>query len=490
MNYRLILVLLLSINVYSQEFKSISDSTPLSIEYILDKTNQMPLYVHVQGKTDDMSTAHIYPSYHGTSFPIHGLYPNQTNIITIRCGTNKKIYYKIKTKEIIIHGKKKIITLNTKINKDLLGQTDIYNQDMFFVSMPNNNYILGFDRQGDIRYAYHQSDKHYVMRMEFDKDILSFRLINSNQYYQQIDLMGNFIFNKKMNVHHEAIPYKNGELILANSEWGWEDAVFMLDSNQKIIKKYLIGDTIRAVALLKDLAIINQVIFDEYNIYTNNGKPKRIDWAHANSLVYDEKLDRLYISLRHQGLLAINMSEWKLEWFFVDDGLKIKNGLKYSEKPITSKYISQIPSLIPYRMRSEQKNGEPRGQHALFLRKNGNLLMFDNQADTKINTNGSRIIEYQFCTNMIAKIINEFRTIQKNYARFVSDVDLTGNNYQNKLILFGFGKPRRIIEIDSNNKILFDLEINTRGVLYRVDKYPLYPHMNPKLKYSLDYISK
>lgn len=484
--YSSLIVLAISKN-FAQKLTGISDSTPLSIEYILDKTNTMPVLIYVQGKTKHMSIAHKYPPYYGTKFAIHGLYPNYTNKIFIQYGTNKIRQFNVKTKAIVIYAQNgKIMPLMTQLKKDYLPVSDIYNHDLFFTSLPNNNYILGFDRMGDIRYVFHQLDKHYIMRMELLTNTITFRLINSNQYYQQIDLMGHFIFNERMKVHHESIPYQDGEIILANSQWGWEDSVFILDHNRKIKKTLLIGDAIRKVVAAEDLPLLNQVIFDNKNIYTNQGKLTRVDWGHANSIAYDKNLDRLYVSLRHQGLLAINMDTWTLEWFLANDNLNIKAGTTYARKPAHSRYLSEIPSLAFYRIRTEGE--EPKGQHALFLRKNGNILMFDNQEGSDINTNGSRIVEYHFGNGRHATIAYEYHTPERNYARFVSDIDLTEN--LNKIILFGYGNPRRILEIDSNDNILFDLEINTKSILYRVDKFPLYPYSDPNKKYSLDYIEK
>ncbi|MGL4366950.1 MAG: aryl-sulfate sulfotransferase [Brevinemataceae bacterium] len=525
----LLMSLFVNTNVYTQQ-KADSDivrqestdivlnpygTTPLSAAYKLEKVNKDPIFITVRGKRSEYSVFHEFPERYGKEIPIHGLYANHENIVTIKHGENPARIFYIKTPPLKIFSSGNTpLKLEAKIKTDVLETACISNQDLYFVSIPNNNMIAGYDRTGEIRYVYKGEDsgsKIYVMRMERDEKQVFFRMIDDNKFYQTMDLLGKPITRHKLRVHHEAVPYSSDcELILANSKWGWEDSVWIINTNPprdpdrpkrkpnaQIVNKLLIGDAIRKVVKPQDLPILNQVIYDDNNVYeyvnpkatNNNAKPKkvRIDWAHANSLVYDKVNDRLYISLRHQGIIAIKMSTWTLQWFMTDEKLKIQAGTKYGEKPKESKYLIDVPSLKPYRMNTTMFNGNPKGAHSLLLKKNGNLLLFDNQADELKNPGGSRVIEYNIDErNMIARVIKQFNTIDFTYSRLVSDVDISGDFHENRLILFGNSTPKRIMEVGVNNNILFDMIINTPAIFYRVDKYPLYPYSGFGKKYSID----
>lgn len=100
--------------------------------------------------------------------------------------------------------------------------------------------------------------------------------------------------------------------------------------------------------------------------------------------------------------------------------------------------------------------------------------MFDNQGNEDTNLDGSRYVEYQITGthgNYIAKKVYEYRNTSL-YSRIMSDVDFTGENYQNLLLTYAF--PIAIIlEIEKNSKKeLFKL--NLPFMTYRVDKMPLY----------------
>lgn len=483
-------------------FNSIG-STPLSAIYRLSQTNQVSIHLLVKGKDPSMDLSVSFPVGYGTEFPVHGLYPNYTNIVIIKQDNDISQCYRLVTKKLdippamktgndavdkMIEGK---VEINTDILVNKLSPTDPFNQDFYFVSLPLNGGVIAFDKKGDIRYRYFLPDlKTTMMRMEYDKGQIVMLLIDEYEYYQKVDLLGRVFFREKMSVHHEAVPYINGqELILGNSKWGWEDMIFILDENKKIVEKLSLGDAIRLVTDTEDLSLLDQLIFDDRNIFINEKEEKqRIDWAHMNSLVYDENTHMVYLSLRHLGIVAVRMIDWTMVWFMADENLKIDAGFAYGMKPKNSLYLTDIPSLQQYRIAIKDfQNPYPKGQHALLLRKNGNLMMFDNQGDEITNNQGSRIVEYQLNPNKTAKVVREYYNPDRNYARLVSDIDLSGNNHENLLMIYGFGKVKRIMEIGSDDTILFDMQIKSKTPFFRVDKFPLYPYSDNSKKYSVDY---
>ena len=462
--------------------------TPLSAVLILPKTNNVPITIIVQGKEKEHSIGTVYPANYGTELPIHGLYEGYTNRVVIRQEDSFR-KYKIVTAKLNLKNSNQsnaMMPVETKVLRNLLPPDSVFDYDLYFSSLPNVNDIIAFDKKGDIRYLYHnKNEKPTMMRIETDNKNIFLVYVTNHKKYIKKDLLGNLVFSKQYDVHHESVDISaEKEVILGNSRWGWEDVLFELDKD--VVKILSLGDLIREAASKEDQKLLEKLIYDDKNIYQFERKDKRIDWAHANSLVYDEENDRLFVSLRHQGVIAIKYKEWKLEWFLADDELKIVEGVAYGHIPEGSLYLKDIPSLQKYRMNAPKKFG-PRGQHALFLKKNGNMILFDNRAQGRENTNGSRVLEYSFDHKAKkAKVVREFVDKNRSYSQYVGDIDLSGPKSENWLIFYGHSYPRRIMEVSPKNKVLFDMEIQMSGMLYRVDKFPLYPYRNKKKKYTLD----
>lgn len=474
--------------------------TPLSALYKTGQTNQESITIVLKGKDED-DMAIYFPEAYGTEFPIHGLYSEHTNTLTIQHGSSRPKVYQIAVGKILITNKshpsekpspKTPISLKAQTIVDTFPKNTLYDQDFYFTGSPNGHEIMGFDRKGNLRYLYQNvKEKPTLMRMEHDDKNVYFLYTSDNKVYLKRDLMGNIVFRQKMDAHHESTPYENGEeLILGNSRWGWEDAIFLLGPDKKIKRKLLIGDVLRRAISVEDQALLKKLVYDDKNILTNKGKPRRIDWAHANSLVYDSDQKMLYISLRHQGVLAIKLPKLELEWFLANETLKTGGGFAYGKKPEDSLYLTDIPSLQKYRL-SILNEDAPKGQHSLLIKKNGNLLMFDNRSNGAKNTNGSRVIEYQIDPkNRRAYMVNVFQDRTKTYSRYVGDVDLTGDNLENWLIFYGNHNPKKIYELDPWQNILFHMEFPVPGIWFRVEKFPLYPYRSKDKKYSADYTDK
>lgn len=475
-----------------------NDLTPLSAIAELPDVNTEPIMIVVVGKTKETSIGVVYPAGFGDELPIHGLYEDYTNKVIIKVGNKPNRRFAIITKKQEFTTKPmptedgpredRPFTVSNTVNIDTLPPSQIFNNDLYFTSFPNAYYMMGFDRTGELRYVYYHPNEHpSMMRMEQDGTNVYMLYTSDNKFYVKRDLLGNEIFKKRYNVHHEVVPYTDGkELALGNSEWGWEDAIYELDKDKNLSKVRFIGDAIRKVTDSNDNHLLNNMLYDYNNIYITNDRATRVDWAHANSLVYDKQSDLLYVSLRHLGVLAIQYESWELKWFLVDETLKTAQGLKYGQKPRESIYLTDIPSLQKYRLKTGRRNS-PRGQHALLLKPDNEILLFDNRSRGPKNPRGSRVVLYKIDTNnMTANIVREFVNEQRSYSRYVGDVDLSGDNHQNWLIYYGFAHPRRVVEVDSNNKVLFDMIIDSGSLSYRIDKFPLYPYRNKNKKYSED----
>ena len=456
--------------------------TPLSAVYKLDKINTEPITVRVLGKTEDMDIAHTYPANYGTELAIHGMYPNYNNTIIIE---SREI--NIKT-NIMTRPLDKPVTVD--INRTEFVTGDPFNQDLYFLF--ERVYLVAVDMKGEVRYFINTSKVHPEYRVSYTD--------NKIQMYAPEgikDLLGqhtvNFALDRRN--HHDAIPYKENFLVLANSQWGVEDRLIETTASGTIIDDKTFGSLFRPIVKAfndpVETAKMNKIIYDDEN-HLDGAK----DWAHANSLVYDEDTDILYFSLRNQAVIAVDYSEWKLLWWMADNTLDTIHG----GVPNRGMNFKDLDSLAPYRVKGAGEDDGPKNQHALLLRKNDNgrlnLAMFDNQGDTDADPNnlGSRYVEYAITGdhgNWTATVAHEYRdpnpiSSRIVYSRIMSDVDLLPNN--KVLILSAIGSTIREVDLTTKD-VKFDMTFNL-GWVYRADKMPLYPYQDQTKVYSIDYNEK
>ena len=185
---------------------------------------------------------------------------------------------------------------------------------------------------------------------------------------------------------------------------------------------------------------------------------------------YDEANDILYLSVRSLAIMAVDYSEWELIWYMADDTLDTME----SYNPY-GRYLKDLKSFDPYKVLGDGNTDGPKSQHALFLISTNVIAMFDNQGDEDENPNGSRYVEYKITGshgNWKAEKIYEYKTADKLYSHYISDVDyLTNGN-----ILLDFGNNSQIMEVNKETKeVLYQLKfgLKTWGI-YRIDKMPFY----------------
>lgn len=311
----------------------------------------------------------------------------------------------------------------------------------------------------------------------------------------ETDLLGQKILFFNRAVHHDQTKKGNNYIVLDESEWGWEDVIEERTPQGEIVKTIAFGDILRKEAkTAEETNMIHRLIYDDKNIYHKNGNLKRTDYIHLNSVVYDDKTDILYLSSRHHGVFAVEYNTLSLLWWMADDSLKTKRGIGYGQIVPESLQLQDIPFLQAKRMYTSKGKG-PKNQHSLFLRKNGNLLMFDNRGDEEHNIQGSKVIEYSF-SGLSAAVVREFVHPEKVYARITSDVDVLPDS--NILVFYASSSPLRVTEVDAANNIVFDMTFNMKvnmdglenfedvNIAYRADKMPLYPYKDENKKYSIE----
>ena len=449
---------------------------PLSAIYRIESVNSVPITVTVKGLYGEPDIIHTYPAGYGTEFEIHGMFPESQNTIIVDDG-GRIITKNVGIGNLSIDGNIIQKKYDVEIN-NLPEEKYKNNPDLYFIGNSTGAIgTYGISRNGYIRYALLNI---YQSRISKENNNI---IIYPEHHNDLKYLSGNFYVKVQINQHHDTIKVGNNYIYLANSQWGIEDRLIEINQNGRVIRDLNFGTLIKDIVKANgnqqnEVDILNKIVFDENNIHRNSsGQQIATDWFHANSLVYDSSSDTLYVSSRNRGVLAIDYSEWKLIWWMADKTLQTIVDIN-SDTPIGfipyDVHFKDLPSLEPYRVKGDGIDDGPKNQHALFLHKNGNLGMFDNQGDEDANPNGSRYVEYQITGShgkYTAQKIYEYRD-PSLYSRVTSNVILPGENYQNILIAYGYPNGR-ILEFEKNSKnILFKLVVPY--FLYRVDKMPLY----------------
>ena len=287
---------------------------------------------------------------------------------------------------------------------------------------------MGVSRNGNLRYVNYSN---FYLTNEIPKVINEDNDIVIYDTMGISDLLGNAkldVLNLNIGVHHDVIRKKSDSnyIMLANSQWGVEDRICEVDSNGNLIRDLYVGDLIKKIVNKNgneaEKEYLKKLIFDEDNKYYSIGRKKDfpMDWAHCNSLVYDEGNDILYMSVRSLAVMAVDYSEWELIWYMADDTLDTME----SYNPY-GRYLKDLKSFDPYKVLGDGNTDGPKSQHALFLVSTNVIGMFDNQGDEDINPNGSRYVEYKITGShgsWKAEKVYEYKTENKLYPKKLKNI--------------------------------------------------------------------
>ncbi len=433
------------------------------------------LTIHVQGKTDDMTISHTFAAGQG-DYIILGVYQNYTNTVYVH-DENSNIV------DTLTYVTARIEHPTATVTKDELGnEGDSFNRDLYFMGKGSGGTVYGYDKKGELRYI--NSSILHLHRVFYSETGMYFAhkngIFSINENKTSIDF---YVAN-----HHDSIPYNNGYLSAGYSDVGICDTVVELNSYGGLEKTNFVGDLFWDTVMDISGDITNITDTPSYNklkqiIYDrHNPRGTQTDWAHINSLVYDEGV--LYMSLRNQAVVAAKYPEWELLWWMADDTLKTLHG----GVPNTNCHFMKVESLQEYRVQGAGTNDGPKNQHALFLHSDGDLAMFDNQGDEATSTTGSRYVRYKITEASgiwSAEKTDEYRD-PNVYSRYMSDVDILANGN----LLINYANANVLREVDLGTKtVKFEMKFNGLNS-YRADKMPLYPYDDKTKSYSIDYNEK
>lgn len=260
--------------------------------------------VTVFGKEDSENITYTVKEDNYHHIPIMGLYPEQKNKIKIEL-LNKKNKVTRKRTFFITTGKLKgkssgIQVVHQKKSPDdfLYHLTLVYGGD-------DGVFPYVFDRKGDIRFSFSMVPKTYGFRpvcggryLFLDKSVTRHTDTNPTSVHMyEVDQMGRFItkYNIAKGAHHDFCKLDNGNYaVISNS----------FDNNT-------IEDTVIEVEH-ETGAVVNEVWLKDYVDDCFVDSP---DWAHINTLEYNNHEKTLMVCLRNlHAVIKLNYETKKLEW--------------------------------------------------------------------------------------------------------------------------------------------------------------------------------
>ena len=416
--------------------------------------------------------------------PVFGLYQDYENKVVISLiGEDDNTFIT----DTLLFQTEKIIKINPIIqvlqrDRSRMGSGSFHLVSSLSWFSPTVVYM--FDDYGEIRWLVDYTDHHMLGVLFYDVGVE--QLKNGNLYFgdlvrdriYEVDFFGRVVNLWEMpgfEFHHNVREKPNGNFLLTARQNGstHQNGKPTIDDFILEIERS-IGDIIH-VWDLKDYLDENRIALGNWP--GNN----EIDWAHSNSVEYDESDHTIIVSVRHQGVVKLDY-EGNVKWI-----LSPHKGWGTNRKGEDCNDFLLEPinfSGVPYGEQVRLGNVKGDGfewnwyQHAAFLNPRGNLMLFDNGAY-------SRAVEYEIDeANMTAFQVWSYGKDrgEETFSPIISDVDYFE---ETNTVLFAPGfnvfngngfLGGRIVEVDYNTQdIVFEALVLSPGLTFhRVERMDLY----------------
>lgn len=276
---------------------------PLCAMVVFYTKKERNVRVTVFGKEDSENISYEVKSgcYH--TIPIMGLYPGAKNKIKIELFSKKN---KVKSKEFFLttdklKGKSSGIKVNSTAyssKKYAYDLTLIYGGD-------DGVFPYAFDRKGDLRFCFSMVPKTYGFKpiskgryLFLDKTVTRHTDTNPTSVHMYVvDQMGRFLkrYNVEKGAHHDFCELDNGNYAVVSNAFDdntIEDSVIEIEHNTG--------------------KIVNEIWLKDYVDSRFVDSP---DWAHINTLEYDNYDKTLMVCLRNlHAVIKLNYEKKQVEW--------------------------------------------------------------------------------------------------------------------------------------------------------------------------------
>ena len=157
--------------------------------------------------------------------------------------------------------------------------------------------------------------------------------------------------------HHNFDPGKRGILAEVDTSEAQESVVMEIDATGQPLQTWDMNEILREAMLAGG---------DDPNGLVKDG----VDWFHNNACSYQKSTNALILSSRENFVIAVDYDTGKIRWILGDP----------------TKNWFQFPSLRKFALRLGDDTLPPIGQHSVSVVKGGNLLLFDDGANSQNQT--------------------------------------------------------------------------------------------------------
>lgn len=437
-------------------------NAPLTAELTLGTLVEGKIAIEVKGRGDfGVPIGKAFEGV-GRSFkiPILGLYNNYKNQVEIQFFAPNGDKRLTETLEITTANYN---PATVQIIKNNLASDDAA---IYFSS----NLKMGYDQRGQVRWIW-QGDDQFLFRKLQNGNLLfttnEDRVSYHSRYFREVTLLGEEI--KKYRVpnyfHHEIKEMPNGNFLVATNSTPivlgngqkQEDTIVEIDRQS--------GEVIHTLDF--------STIIDPNRLRMPGERAE--DWLHNNAIYYDQENQEILISGRAQSaIINTDYPSGELNWI-----LSSHEEWNDEFKPFLLTPVNASGNAIDV----SNQDFWTYGQHAALKLPNGNILTYDNGLYRGFYKNRnapfstySRAVEYKIDRELMTiQKVWEFDMDKRFFTPYTGDVDYypeTGN----RLIAFMWGSADtpRVVEIDANNSILFEILMAQGHNHYRAEKIYLY----------------
>lgn len=393
--------------------------------------------------------------------PVLGLYANYDNQVELtfeRSNDRTSIVdtVSVPTPDVSISPSVNVVTNNLPDDDD----------DLYFVS----NLQAGFDQHGAIRWIY-TGNTRYLYRKIDNGNLLMSKGENQVSYhtvgFMEVTMMGHTVreYDVPNRLHHDVRKIPNGNFLAVSNSNRYEG-----DGDDGQTEEGVVVEIdVNSGQVVKEWNF-NQIL-DTDRHRPPGGNPD--DLLHINTVYYDETDDSIVISSKHQSTVAkVDYQTGSIIWLLAHP---------YDWGEQWQQYVLQPVNADGSEVDLNATDFYSYFQHAPMRLPNGNILLFDN-GNYRNFYNGpvapdySRAVEYKINkSEMTVQLVWEFTYNEQLFTTATGDVDLLDNGHRLIGFMWSGNQTPKIVELNENNEIIFDMEIDTgNGNYYRMEKIDLY----------------
>ncbi|MBS1507130.1 MAG: aryl-sulfate sulfotransferase [Bacteroidetes bacterium] len=423
----------------------------------------------VHGKPNGgVNISHHFSNYgYEQQLPILGLYDNYANQVEIQFLSSNGVIRATQMVTLQTDAVPNKPTLTIKKNSLSPIDASIYSLS---ASGP-----WGFDQKGEIRW-YYTGDFFWSYGKLKNGNLIVSSAINTkigqmSPILNEISMLGEVVrtYNVPNFQTHDIVEMPNGNLMIGtNSSPSWGNGAPELDAIAEIDRSS--GNIIKTWDF-------NTILDPTRLALPDSGVPN--DWVHINSVFYNSNDNSIIVSCRSQSaVVKIDYSTSQIKWILANHNFWNTQLSQYLLTPVDSKGNAIAVDTIDF---------WPYGQHNATQLQNGNVMLYDDgdyrgyydnqNAPLKSYTRG---VEYKLDEkNMTIQLYWSFdnsKTIFTQYTGSITQFDATNTRMIGYMdgATNAIGESPKILEVDSQNNTVFEVNVNLGKFYYRALKMDLY----------------